>query len=429
MAGLGFDVQENSSFKNKQSKQPTAAEVIAGSQVAQNLANSPAASAIGSLVKSAAAGIAAAPAAAMDVSNKAGNVVNYALGGDPNYFSTNNTSRVLNSASPGSPSTSVAVPSASATSMVPQMAVSVVPQAVTPPAAPALAGGIQKSVGSFGEAKFSDGSGGFAMNEQNRLANVAQQNESEARYKAYLDKAAAGPDRTMGPRQITAKDQFDMSFIGKANESNPLYKNAMLTRKVWEQNNANDQADIKNGQALKIAGMGVDAKKYVADQGLTGHQVAADANVKAAQIGADAGVVRAQQEAKRKTALQQDKDKSALQQKVYDQTINGYDWSGINPTAAHDFATTMAKTTGKGYATISDPTGTHGDAVIHPALAEFANTQMKAIKNPDQYVRLLQELDKSAKGGVHRTSIKNISQLKRLKVSPNQIAGMQAEQG
>lgn len=299
----------------------------------------------------------------------------------------------------------------------------------TSPAAPALAGGIQQSVGSFGEAKFSDGSGGFAMNEQNRLANVAQQNESEARYKAYLNKAAAEPDRTMGPRQITAKEQFDMSFVGKAKESNPSYKNAMLTRKVWEQNNANDQADIKNNQAVKIAGMDVDAKKYVADQGLTGHQVAADANVKAAQIGADAGVVRAQQEVKRKTALQQDKDKSALQQKVYDQTINGYDWSGINPTAAHDFATTMAKTTGKGYATISDPTGTHGDAVIHPALAEFANTQMKAIKNPDQYVRLLQELDKSAKGGVHRTSIKNISQLKRLKVSPNQIAGMQAEQG
>lgn len=55
MAGLGFDVHDGSGFKNKQGKQPTFAEAIAGNQTAQNLVNSPAASAVGTLAKGAAA--------------------------------------------------------------------------------------------------------------------------------------------------------------------------------------------------------------------------------------------------------------------------------------------------------------------------------------------------------------------------------------
>lgn len=259
------------------------------------------------------------------------------------------------------------------------------PMQNTPSAPPAIAGGIKKTVGKFGETKFSDGSGGFVMNEQNRLAEVARQNTAE---------------------ESQALKIANENMIKQANDIDPIF-----------------------GMAAAASVAKNNTSKYAADQALAGHKLTADAHTKAAEIAGGAAVQKAQLDARVKVGEQKQMDTTALQQKVYDQIMKGYDYTGISPTAVHDYATTMAKTAGKGYVTIADPTGTHGDAVVHPGVAAFANQYLKSVKTPDQYVRLLQELDKVAAGGVHRTGIKSTQQLKSLKVSPNQIAGMTTEQG
>lgn len=100
MAGLGFNAQKSSAFKNEQWQGQDAVPAIAGTEVVKKIAHSPAA-AVGKFgVRNAIAGAALPVAAGMDVANKAANSANWFFGGDPNYFNTNNTDAVLAKANP-----------------------------------------------------------------------------------------------------------------------------------------------------------------------------------------------------------------------------------------------------------------------------------------------------------------------------------------
>lgn len=236
--------------------------------------------------------------------------------------------------------------------------------------------------------------------------------------------------------QMSPRERAAAEVAGNANFGSFTRGGAKGDLADYEARRTAIAGQLADNQGRTIAGMKEQGDKYTADQSLAGVKYTGDAHIKAADIAGESAVQRAkvgaiekQQEAKNKSADQKQKDTTALQQKVYDQITKGYDFTGISPTAVHDYATTMAKTAGKGYVTLADPTGTHGDVIVHPGVAAFANQHLKSVKTPEQYVRLLQELDKVAAGGIHRTGIKSTQQLKPLKVSPNQIAGMTTEQG
>lgn len=93
MAGLGFDVDESSAFKNKQGGGQDLVGALAATNAAKKLSESPAATTAGFLGGGLARGAALPFAATMDVLNKGVNATGQFFGFNPG-LSTDNTSRV-----------------------------------------------------------------------------------------------------------------------------------------------------------------------------------------------------------------------------------------------------------------------------------------------------------------------------------------------
>lgn len=93
MAGLGFDVDESSAFKNKQGRGQDLVGALADTDAAKKLSESPAATTAGLLGGGLARGVALPFAATMDVLNKGVNATGQFFGFNPG-LSTDNTARV-----------------------------------------------------------------------------------------------------------------------------------------------------------------------------------------------------------------------------------------------------------------------------------------------------------------------------------------------
>jgi len=91
---------------------------------------------------------------------------------------------------------------------------------------------------------------------------------------------------------INAKQKFDMGFVGKADPSNPSYRNAMLTREQWEKNNTNGQQALSRDKDLTIAGMALANDRYKTDQALAGEKYKADKKLAGANIKSDADMAK-----------------------------------------------------------------------------------------------------------------------------------------
>lgn len=143
----------------------------------------------------------------------------------------------------------------------------------------------------------------WSADSPNAIAGSAVDSQGRT-YDQQVAHAAEINKQTMAP-SIGRKEAWDMSFVGAANSSNPSFRNAMLTRKVHEQNNANIQADAARVSAQKIAGIGADANRYNADQHLAGVKYNADQHLKGNEVAALAGMEKAKIAGKEKQAEKQ----------------------------------------------------------------------------------------------------------------------------
>ena len=187
------------------------------------------------------------------------------------------------------------------------------------------------------------------------------------------------------------------------------------------------QRGIAGDQSLEgqkyVADMGlrghqtdVVGQKYAADMGLRGHQIDRDSAVDVARLYSDAQIRSASLgRENRDNAQAAAEDKARLG--VRNQVINSYDWTGISPTAANAYATTMAQTFDKpGYETFSDPQSRYNDVVLHPEIAKNFGPALRAARNSDEYAAILAEITRLTNGqGVHHTGIANTRRLPRLK--------------
>jgi hypothetical protein len=161
-------------------------------------------------------------------------------------------------------------------------------------------------------------------------------------------------------------------------------------------------------------------QKYAADAGLAAHRITGDATVQAAQIGADARSTAALAESKRDQQKQQNADKQASQKRRDDQMkshLNRYDWGKISPTAATEYAGLLADTDGKGYVTLRDPSGTHGDILVHQSIEQALRGAYGKIRTADQFKAYLNQARKlgGSKAPVFQTQIKNTASLPLIK--------------
>lgn len=278
-------------------------EAIAGTDLSQRIINSPLAQSTGATLRGLASGAAVPTAFAIDSVNTGVNAVNSALGGSSNLLPTDNTKQVINwgmGGENGKPQ-----PIASGSTPLPAPVQSSSASAVAQPlgavqatsAAPAIAGGKQNA--------FSGTSPVIALNGKNLGDTTAISNRVDwspgsknaqayiagAEYDQQVAKAKEVNANTMQQLgNISPKQQFDMTFVGAADASNPSYRNAMLNRDTWTKNNANNQAELGRQNQLNIADTNAEAHKYAADQSLEGHKYTADASVKSHQIAGDASV-------------------------------------------------------------------------------------------------------------------------------------------
>ena len=166
-----------------------------------------------------------------------------------------------------------------------------------------------------------------------------------------------------------------------------------------------------------IAGdQSLEGQKYAADMGLRGHQIDRESGVDVARLYSDAQIRSASLgRENRDNAQAAAEDKARLG--VRNQVINSYDWTGINPTTANKYATTMAQTFDKpGYETFSDPQSKYGDTILHPEIAKNFGPTLRAARNSDEYAAILAEITRLTNGqGVHHTGIANTRRLPRLK--------------
>ncbi len=139
---------------------------------------------------------------------------------------------------------------------------------------------------------------------------------------AHANEVNANTMQQMG--NISDKQKFDMTFVGKANASNPSYRNAMLTRSQWEKDNANGQQVLSRNKDLSIAGVELANDRYKTDQTLAGEKYTADMKLAGEHIKSDADLAKSVV-AKREKAQEQ-------QQQQYTDRVKGLvsDWSKLN---------------------------------------------------------------------------------------------------
>lgn len=177
--------------------------------------------------------------------------------------------------------------------------------------------------------------------------------------------------------------------------------------------NAQLQQGIAGDQSLA-------GQKYVANAGIAAHRIAGDATVQAAQIGADARNNAALAEGVREQQKQQNADRQASQKRRDDQVksyLNRYDWGKISPTAANEYAGLLADTDGKGYVTLRDPSGTHGDVLVHQGIEQTLRGAYGKIRTADQFKAYLNQARKLGgdKVPLYKTQIRNTANLSLLK--------------
>ena len=327
------------SFKNRQGKDQDLVAAVGDTQIGKNLAGSPIAQGAGAVGRTAVAGAAAIPAAFMDVANKGANVVNWALGGDPNYFRTDNTQQVLQAANPSPAAAPVIAGVAKpAGQMVPshiqsqQVAAAPVAGTAVAPAvastAPVLAGGVKR----------------FEFNKAAPAGGVVANNSASDWSQGSARAIAGGVDRygrDYDGQVAHAKQVTGDTMRQLATEMTPREKAALATmnnRSMGSFMRSNAAADVegfkarrdaflgkeKNEQALQIAGMKEQGDKYKVDQDLAGKKYAADATVKAQEI---AGVA-----ATSKAAIAAGEKKKEAQQKDYADRVKSMvgEWSKLN---------------------------------------------------------------------------------------------------
>ena len=157
-------------------------------------------------------------------------------------------------------------------------------------------------------------------------------------------------------------------------------------------------------------------QKYAADTGLRGHQIDRESDVDVARLYSDAQIRSASLgRENRDNAQAAAEDKARLG--VRNQVINSYDWTGISPTAANEYAAIVAQTFDKpGYETFSDPQSKYGDTILHPEIVKAFGPKLRAAKTSREYTDAIKEINRLTGGqGVHQTSIVNTRRLPRLK--------------
>jgi hypothetical protein len=236
--------------------------------------------------------------------------------------------------------------------------------------------------------------GGFAISEENRLKEVALQ---------------AG-------RQQEMNQVIDRGKLRDTNDSVDIWK-SKVNRATTPFELAQAKEGLAGAQAQLTTAAGADTHKYTADQLLAGHKMTADANVDAAKITADGN----KRLAIATGVKDQEKEQGKLQKDIYDNTLKSIDFSGISPTAAHEYATILAKTAGKGYGTISDPGKKLSDAVIHPSLLQAYRPVLEQAKTSDEYQLILNKMMKHGPDAVHLTSISGTARLPRIQQSKNDM--------
>ncbi|MGE3550983.1 MAG: hypothetical protein AB7I29_13925 [Geobacter sp.] len=334
------------------------------------LLNSPLAKAGKWTGRQAIAGVAAVPAAAMDVANKAANTVNWALGGDPNYFATNNTEQALAIANPSQPKAPPVANSAApspAPSVDPLAAIKAKDAAITNTrtvptdagitqdmvqrptggAAPGIAG-VQKfsfskrqpaggvvannsrsdwSPGSTNVRAIAGGVDKYGRSYDEQVAHAAQVNDTTMRSLATLtprEKAEAGileAQRVFAGSGRRGKPSKDFNPVTMANAASEV---AGATSRIKAL-----EGGFADKQAQTIAGMKEQGDKYRADQQLVGTKYMADANLKAHEAAAQAGLDKAKIAGQEKQREQANKDYADRVKSLIG------DWSKLNLPAEY----------------------------------------------------------------------------------------------
>lgn len=218
----------------------------------------------------------------------------------------------------------------------------VVTQAAPAPPAPAVGAGSTITLGDTGKVIDASGSatGGFARNETQRLASVAQAGIDEAyaaspnsvenrSIKRMADQATQTRISELNQTIANVPSQYEKGFVGDAKMSNPSYRNAQEMIGVYADKSKAAQAELgtilgqqKLGQeGDKVAAESAD-KKYASDQLLAGHKLTAEANVEAHNLSASATMAKDANEAAVKAAAAEAKKTDAI-------LTNGY---GVAPT-------------------------------------------------------------------------------------------------
>lgn len=169
---------------------------------------------------------------------------------------------------------------------------------------------------------FSDKNGQQQTEQLGTLSNRGIAGLSYDQQVAHANEVNANTMQQLG--NISDKQKFDMTFVGKADASNPSYRNAMLTRSQWEKDNANGQQVLSRDKDLSIAGMELANNRYKTDQTLAGEKYTADMKLAGEHIKSDAELAKSVV-AKREKAQEQ-------QQQQYTDRVKGLvsDWSKLN---------------------------------------------------------------------------------------------------
>lgn len=345
-------------------------EAIADTDVAKQIAGSPLGQGIATTVRGIASGAAVPTAFAADQTNTALNAVGGALGFNAN-LPTDSTSKVM-SWGAGQQNQST-VPAIASTPQQP----SIKPPAIA--TVPAIAGGVATPYPTGSKDQFVTAAGGAslvltpkaiaAMTPGNlqtvgKMMDTGLSSSGVRRMDAINQKAIAGigtpgngvlddkgrtyDEQVAHAKQVNAanalptmspKQAAELAIANDPRRSRVTRANAAQGVAQFNNQMENAKVLLGNQQYQTIAGIKEKGDKYTSDQHLAGVKYNADAHTKAAEIAGGAAVAKAQQEAKLKAGDQKQKDTTALQSKVYDQTINGYDFTGIAPTTKHEYAT------------------------------------------------------------------------------------------
>ncbi len=177
-----------------------------------------------------------------------------------------------------------------------------------------------------------------------------------------------------------------------------------------------------NQQLLRnIAGnQDLEGQKYAADATLAGRKIAANAGIAQQQIAGLSNIQASQIAAYARTAAEREKARQDAQKQRNDTVkshLSRYDFTGISPATANEYAAILADTDGKGFVTLRDPSGTYGDILVHQGIEQPLRGAYNKIKTPVQFLEYLNQARRlgGSKIPVYKTGIKNSARLPLIK--------------